>query len=327
MAKKSGAPEVARPTITVGSNNGLVFCSKCGVIRHDDGKLFDICHICEEGKWLHTNDIDTDHYGGDVKEHRKQILQKLMPWDLPMPDNVEITLHKADQATGIDRMALIMQAHVKAETFYYKSWAEGDIAAKKKKGPPMPDDVKELLRKRKHPEPIHPEYLIDMKITIPQVKKASPYELKKLFEAVYDASAGANLTTEGIRSSIIGALEEQQGIGRYAPGAIEAAAAAEDAAEASKAPSEPVKAPVVKEKAPKVPKKAKIPLFKDMEGMARRETSWPWVAAGSWREDPEHPGATLVTIKCTKCDGIREIHAADAFQVKLCRACKPSKGA
>lgn len=311
MAKKPTVEVEDRPTIKVGANTGMVFCSKCGVIRNDDGSLFDICHICEEGTWKHTNDIDTDAYGYDVKEHRKRILETLMPWDLAMPDNVEITLLKADQATGLDRMTLIMQAHVKAESFYYRSWANGDIAAKKKKGPPMPEDVKELLRKRKNPDPINLEAL--MKVTIARVKKATPHELGKLYEEVYGAIAGANLTTDRRRASIIEALTELQEAGRMPPEPLEANPVVEAA-------------PKAKEKAPKVPKKAKVPLYQDAAGMAEREAKWPWVVAGSWREDTEHPGATIVTIKCTKCDGIRTIHAADAFQVKLCRACKPSKG-
>jgi hypothetical protein len=289
----------------------MVFCDKCGVIRKDDGTLYDTCHICEEGKWKTTDDIDTSLYASDVAVHRKQIMDKLSPWDLPMPDNVEITLLKANSANGIDRMNLIMQAHVKAESFYYSSWAQGDIAAKKKKGPPMPEDVKEMLRRRnKGIVPVKEDELA--KITKKQIMDASKTQLRNMYIVLYDAEAGPNLTTEGMRESLLLEIRMRE--------------------EAKKRPVETEEAPVAakpQEKAEKKPKtapKAKLPMFQDKAAQSEREKKWGWIISGSWREDPEHSGGTLVSIKCQKCGGPREIHAADAFQVKLCRTCKPSKG-
>jgi hypothetical protein len=310
MAKKQVATE-QRPTIKVGAATGMVFCDKCGVIRKDDGTLYDICHVCEEGKWKTTDDIDVSAYAGDVAAHRKQIMDKLSPWELPMPDNVEITLLKANQSTGIDRMNLIMQAHVKAESFYYSAWAQGDIAAKRKKGPPMPEDVKEMLRRRnKGILPIKEDELA--KITKKQIMEASKTQLRNMYWVLYSADAGPNLTTDGMRASLLQEIQTRE--------------------EAKKRPVEVVEAPVAskpKEKAEKAPKatpKAKMPMYEDKNAQVEREKKWTWIIAGSWREDPGHPGGTLVSIKCQKCGGSREIHAADAFQVKLCRTCKPSKG-
>jgi hypothetical protein len=306
MAKQPALPP--RPTIKVGASTGMVFCDKCGVIRKDDGTLYDTCHVCEEGKWKTTDDIDTSAYAGDVAAHRKQIMDRLSPWDLPMPDNVEITLLKANQADGLDRMNLIMQAHVKAESFYYSSWAQGDIAAKKKKGPPMPEDVKEMLRKRnKGILPVKEEELA--KITKKQVREATPTQVRNLYWLTYDAEAGANLTHERMRASIIEAIEERETL-KKRPVEVEEA-------------QTPPAAPKPQEKAKK---KAKTPIYEDAARMAASEAKWSWVKKGSWRADPEHEGATLLDIVCIKCGGERTIHAADAFQVKLCRTCKPSKG-
>ena len=300
----------SKQNVKIGSSSGLVYCNKCGVIRSDDGSLYDICHICEEGKWMHINDIDTDQYAGDVKEHRKQILNKLIPWELTIPDNVEIALFKANSATGMDRMQLIMQAHVKAESYYYSAWANGKIKAKKK---PMPEDVKNMLKNRNvAPDVVNKDPL--MKITIARVKRASPHEISKLYEEVHGATAGPNVTTERRRQSIIETIIQMNERG-----------------ERSEAPPEPPEEEknAVTNKPSKehvVAKHKKTPIHEDKAAQAEKESKYTWIISGSWRPEPGHENKTILDIKCIKCGNSRTIHAGDAFQVKLCRDCKPSKG-
>lgn len=66
----------------------------------------------------------------------------------------------------------------------------------------------------------------------------------------------------------------------------------------------------------------KLALYEDKALQAEKEAKWPWIIPGSWQKDPEKDNGAIVTIRCQVCNGERVIHAADAFQVKRCVACK-----
>lgn len=72
----------------------------------------------------------------------------------------------------------------------------------------------------------------------------------------------------------------------------------------------------------------RVPLYKDKTAQLEKEKIYPWIISGSWRQDPLKANSTILDIKCQDCGVAREIHAADAFQVKRCVTCKkkrPSK--
>lgn len=71
--------------------------------------------------------------------------------------------------------------------------------------------------------------------------------------------------------------------------------------------------------------KTKVPVFKDVEKQKEVCVKFPWVVVGSFTQDPEKLGGTLLAIKCVDCGGERTIHLADAFLVKRCRECKSNK--
>lgn len=72
------------------------------------------------------------------------------------------------------------------------------------------------------------------------------------------------------------------------------------------------------------PKRSKTPVFQDPDAQKLVLTKYPWVVDGSFKQDPEKAGGTLVSIKCA-CGKLREIHLADAFQVKMCLECRAKK--
>ncbi len=73
--------------------------------------------------------------------------------------------------------------------------------------------------------------------------------------------------------------------------------------------------------------KSKIPVFQDLLKQAEICAKFPWVIAGTFTQDPEKSGGTLLAIKCGNCgDENRIIHLADAFHTKLCKACKKNGG-
>lgn len=71
--------------------------------------------------------------------------------------------------------------------------------------------------------------------------------------------------------------------------------------------------------------KSKIPMFSDPEAQAALKVKYPWVVAGSFSQDPEKSGGTLLNIQCETCKGERSIHLADAFHTKTCKTCKGKK--
>ena len=73
--------------------------------------------------------------------------------------------------------------------------------------------------------------------------------------------------------------------------------------------------------------KSKMPVFQDLLKQAEICAKFPWVIAGTFTQDPEKSGGTLLAIKCGTCgDDKRIIHLADAFHTKLCKACKKNGG-
>lgn len=69
-------------------------------------------------------------------------------------------------------------------------------------------------------------------------------------------------------------------------------------------------------------KKVRTPTYQDVGEQAAICGKYAWVVAGSFKADPVKVGGTVLDIKCIKCGGLRTIHLADAFQVKLCAKCK-----
>lgn len=80
--------------------------------------------------------------------------------------------------------------------------------------------------------------------------------------------------------------------------------------------------PVQQKKAAKQPKK---PVFQDPEQQKAVKLKYDWAIEGSFRQDPEKAGGTILDIKCQKCGESRTIHLADCFQVKLCLKCRGTK--
>lgn len=260
----------------------------------------DKCPVCGS---IDTGVVGGSHTGGfppDVADHFKKIKEMLNKDDLEVPSNVIATMLLASRADGLRRMELIMKAHVKAETFYYAEWAEGNIESKKKKGPPMPEDVKAMLRNKGKPTPINVEPL--MKVTIKAVQNADPIILKNLYYEVYGAEAGSSLTAERMRASMISAIRELI-----------------DTKRRPKGPDDEYVPPT---KVPSKPKQVRVPIYSDRAAQLDRESKYPWAITGSWRADPEHDGGTLVDIKCQSCGKSRTVHAGDLFQVRFCVGCK-----
>jgi hypothetical protein len=276
------------------------------------------------------DEVVPDNYSADTKFHRKQVEQKLARWKLSIPPNVEIAFFLGDRAEGARRMQYLMGAHTKADTYYYKMWGEGEIEEKKQKGPPMPDSVKELLKRRKLPEPKNLEPL--MKTTIKSIQACDDiHAIRAMYFDVYGAEAGANLTKERMKESMIYAIREL----------IEAKRRPADSEEAQPEPLDTVGTPQTlqqvaanvtlgggvgpatqpKPAAPKA-KASKTPIYEDKAAQAEKEAKYPWVIPGTWRQDPEHAGGTILDIKCQYCQMPRTIHAADAFQVKSHVECK-----
>jgi hypothetical protein len=75
--------------------------------------------------------------------------------------------------------------------------------------------------------------------------------------------------------------------------------------------------------------KAKLPIFKDLTQQQAAQAKYPWIILGTFAQDPEKPGGTIVQIQCqakkSGCEKVRTIHLADAFQVKTCKSCKNKK--
>lgn len=80
--------------------------------------------------------------------------------------------------------------------------------------------------------------------------------------------------------------------------------------------------PVQQKKAAKQPKK---PVFSDPEQQKAVKLKYSWAKEGSFRQDPEKAGGTILDIECQKCKEPRTIHLADCFQVKLCLKCRGTK--
>jgi hypothetical protein len=284
------------------------------------------CGRCTIG-WVTLDSIDVKKFPSDVAHHHKQIIQNLAKWELGLRPNILVTLHQACKAEGAVRMKLLMKAHEKADTHYYKMWAENKIDAKKKKGPPMPEEVKALLRRRKDPDPVNIEPL--MTVSIKAIRKADVHGLRDLYWKVYGANAGPNLTSETMRRSLEYAVRELLEAKKRQPSPedvdLEPPMTQLPDIDLDPESEKLMTAAVAKvPKPPKVakPKVAKVPLYEDKAGQAEREAKWAWCVKGSWRADPEHDGGTLLDINCTVCGAERTIHAADLFQVKLCLACR-----
>ena len=77
-------------------------------------------------------------------------------------------------------------------------------------------------------------------------------------------------------------------------------------------------------KSPKAPKSGG-PVFSDKLQQDALILKYPWIRLGSFRQDPEKAGGTLLAIICQSCGADREIHLADAFHCKFCKLCKGKK--
>lgn len=71
--------------------------------------------------------------------------------------------------------------------------------------------------------------------------------------------------------------------------------------------------------------KSKLPMFGDVDAQIELKKRYPWVIAGSFVQDPEKSGGTLLNIECQVCKDERTIHLADAFHTKTCKPCKGKK--
>lgn len=72
------------------------------------------------------------------------------------------------------------------------------------------------------------------------------------------------------------------------------------------------------------PKRSKVPVFNDPEAQTLVSNKYPHIIPGTFKQDPEKPGGTLVDIKCQKCGSSRTVHMADVFQCRLCKQCRQS---
>lgn len=89
------------------------------------------------------------------------------------------------------------------------------------------------------------------------------------------------------------------------------------------APVAPV-APAAEVKNKKAP--SRKPIFEDKEKQEELIKKYPWAIKGSFKQDPEQPASTILSILCVDCNkNQREIHAADLFQVKKCAKCKSKR--
>jgi hypothetical protein len=301
----------ASPTVKIVASDGVVWCEDCFSIRHTDVALSPTC-TCG-GRWMLTELINVDDLSDDIKVHRVKIAATLAQHGLTVPVNVDIALMKADsidiELEKSKRLEAVMAAYRKADNAYYSAWSNGKIKDKKEK---MPEDVKAMLKAKRNklpqPEDIGPL----MKVTLSAIKNATPTGVRDLYFKVYGAEAGGNITVERMRASIAEAIRELMDSGKMpkeeeAPGEREASQAALVAPNPPKPKKESVK---------------KQALYDDKAGQVERESKWAWVKKGSWRQDPEHAGGTILEIICQLCGSERTIHAADTFQVKLCSACK-----
>jgi hypothetical protein len=260
-----------------------------------------------------TELINVDDLDDDIKVHRAKIAATMAQHGLEVPVNVDIALMKADsidiETERARRHEAIMAAYRKADNAYYSAWSNGKIKDKKEK---MPDDVKAMFKakREKLPQPKDLEPL--MKVTLSKIKKATPTNVRDLYFEVYGAEAGGNLTVERMRASMAEAIRELMAAGKMkdepeAPEEREASQAALVAPNPPKAKRESAK---------------KLAVYEDSTAQAEKEAKYPWAAPGSWRQDPEHPGSTILDIKCISCGASRTIHLADLFQCKLCVGCR-----
>lgn len=72
----------------------------------------------------------------------------LTPHKLEMPAYVLKALFQAAEAEGAEKSELLEKARQKAETHYLAAWARGEIKQKDENAPPMPEEVKELLKQK-----------------------------------------------------------------------------------------------------------------------------------------------------------------------------------
>jgi hypothetical protein len=301
------------PTIKIVASDGIVWCDTCFSIRHTDVALSPTC-ACG-GRWMLTELINIDDLSDDIKVHRNKIAAELSRHGLDVPVNVDVALMKADaidiEMEKTKRHEAIMAAYRKADNAYYSAWSNGKIKDKKQK---MPDDVKAMLKAKRNklPQPKDLEPL--MKVSLATVKKATPTGVRDLYFKVYGAEAGGNLTVERMRASIAEAIRELMSVGKM-PSEPEGTEEREASQAALVAPNPP------KAKRESAKKRA---VYEDSTAQAEKEAKYPWAIKGSWRQDPEHPGSTILDIKCTLCGAARTIHLADLFQVKLCVSCRKS---
>lgn len=309
---------ITLPEAVTNAPEGIVFCSSCGVIRRVVKTITERCDY-DGGHWLNLDTIDVTKFDPDIQQHRDTIVKHLGQWDLQVPSNVDITLYQANATQDKQtRNNLLMKAHVKADTYYYKMWGDDKIEAKHKKGPPMSEEVKEILkaRRERHPEIVNIEPL--MKVSLKSVRHADVHGLRQLYWDVYGAEAGANLTADNMRRSLEYAIKELISTGKRAANSDDDVPPPQSTKKANtNMPDE------TESKQPSKPKK--VPLYENQQAQAEREAKYPWCVKGSWRQDPEHESGTLVDIKCQECSSIRTVHTADLFQVRLCVKCRDSK--
>lgn len=108
---------------------------------------------------------------------------------------------------------------------------------------------------------------------------------------------------------------------------VETKIALKELAESRKAMKREIKAQFDTEGHPEVrlvKGKSKIPVFQDLLKQAEICAKFPWVKPGSFVQDPEKSGGTLLAIICT-CGAERSIHLCDTFHCQYCAACKKAK--
>ncbi len=114
------------------------------------------------------------------------------------------------------------------------------------------------------------------------------------------------------------------------PMSEETKAALRELAESKKAMKNAIKAQFNTEEHPEArllkSKLSKIPVFQDLQKQAEICAKFAWVVPGSFTQDPEKSGGTLLAIKCGSCGDERIIHLADAFHCKMCKECKKTNG-